>query len=154
IALTEFVFTATEAITGQRSPHLADVLADSPQGPPGTPLTSEERAAAGLEAIVTAAAVVVPSVARAVGGEAGAAAGAAKAEAKAAAQAAKAEARAAAAEAKAAAKAAAARANEIVQGPYGTTTRGELEALANSNGPTLTVKTRLTQAPEAGRAVS
>lgn len=43
---------------------------------------------------------------------------------------------------------------DIIQGPFGSIPINTLQNLANSSGPTTTVFTRLTQAPEAGRALS
>jgi hypothetical protein len=54
----------------------------------------------------------------------------------------------------AAGKGAAAAKENVIRGLYGTTTRQTLNKLASSEGPTLNVFTRLSQAPQAGRGLS
>jgi len=62
VMVSEIVMSAKEAITGERSFHFADLLVSNPEGRPGTPLTTDERAAAAVESIIGAAATVVPAV--------------------------------------------------------------------------------------------
>lgn len=45
-------------------------------------------------------------------------------------------------------------ADVMIQGPFGQVSRAALEAAANSGGSTIRVVTRLTQSPQAGRALS
>jgi len=46
------------------------------------------------------------------------------------------------------------RVGQMIAGPYGEVSRGELEKAASAGGPTISVLTRQTSAPEAGRALS
>jgi hypothetical protein len=104
--------------------------------------------------VVMAGTAVLGLGAKLVGSAIGVGSGVEAIEARAAINAAKAEAKAARAEVTAAARAAEMRASEVVQGPYGQTTRGDLEAAARSGGPTITVRTSLTDTPKAGRGLS